>query len=278
MGGSSRIPGPIEGRETARITLSPDTESLQNPHFDPGPRFYPGGDIGILLLHGYTATAVEVSLLAEYLHTQGGYTVLCPLLPGHGTKIDDLHKIKWENWADHAEQSYEQLSSACQFRFVGGTSLGGLLALYLASNHPEINGLLIYSPALIVNNRLAILSHVLKYFVKTIPKFRKKIGESIVDERWQGYTSDSLPAVSQLLRLQRVVRENLSRIAQPILVCQGMRDETINPEGASEIYREVKSKDKLILRMEESTHSLLLDQEWEKIAHETLTFISHFEL
>jgi carboxylesterase len=251
---------------------------LQNPYLDPGPRFYEGGDIGVLLLHGYTATPVEVSLLAEYLHTQAGYTVVCPLLPGHGTKIDDLHKIKWQHWADHVENIYEQLSKKCTFRFVGGTSLGGLLALYLAVFHPEIKGLLIYSPALIVNNRMAILSHELKYFVKTIPKFRKKVGQSIVEERWQGYTSDSLPAISQLLRLQQVVRKNLPRITQPILICQGMRDETINPKGASEIYRQVRSKDKKLHYMEESTHSLLLDQEWEKIAQETVAFISHFEL
>jgi len=246
---------------------------LQNSHLDPGPRYYEGGDIGILLLHGYTATPVEVSQLAEYLNSQAGYTVLCPLLPGHGTSIDDLHPLKWQDWAIHVEQAYKQLSSLCATRFIGGISLGGLLALHLAVNHPEINGMLIFSPALIVNNRLAALSHILKYFMKTIPKFRKRDGESIVEKRWQGYTSDSLPAISQLLRLGRVVRKNLPRITQPILVVQGMRDQTIKPKGAFEVYRRVSSKDKAIHLMEESTHSLLLDLEWEKIAQVTAAFI-----
>ncbi len=49
------------------------------------------GDNGkaVLLLHGYTGSASEMRPLGEYLHKQG-YTVLCPLLPGHGTTVEEL--------------------------------------------------------------------------------------------------------------------------------------------------------------------------------------------
>lgn len=246
---------------------------LQNPQFISELRNLPGGPVGVLLLHGYTATPVEVSLLAEYLNQQG-HTVLCPLLPGHGTTIEDLHTVTWKDWIQHAEQAFRSLQEKCIYVFVGGISLGGLVSLYLGITHPEINGLLIYSPALSIRNRWAFMANILKFIIKEIPKFRQQADKNLVNQRWQGYTSDSLPAVSQLLRLQRLIKKDLPRISQPIIIFQGRNDETILPQGAETIYSRVGSKDRTINWMEESAHSLLLDREWEKIAQATAAFIS----
>jgi carboxylesterase len=246
---------------------------MQNPQFDPGPKFYRGGPDGILLLHGYTATPVEVSLLAEFLN-QRGYTVSCPLLPGHGTRIEDLHRTTWKEWAAHAESALQSLIIDCNRCVVGGISLGGLISLYLAALHPEIKGTMLFSPAVYVGNRFAFMAHGLKYFVKALPKIRKRTDKSIINERWQGYTKDSLPAVSQLLNFQRHVRKKLPDISQPIIIFQGKLDETIRPEGAEEIFRRVNSGDKELIWLEESRHSLLLDFEWEKVAHLTSLFLS----
>ena len=52
------------------------------------------GDNGkaVLLLHGYTGSASEMRPLGEYLHKHG-YTVLCPLLPGHGTTVGTVNSF-----------------------------------------------------------------------------------------------------------------------------------------------------------------------------------------
>jgi hypothetical protein len=58
--------------------------ALQNPHLEGDSFTWESGPLGILLLHGFTATTAEVRPLAKLLH-QDGYTVSGPLLPGFGT-------------------------------------------------------------------------------------------------------------------------------------------------------------------------------------------------
>ena len=63
------------------------TESnLHNPQLDGDPFWFEGGPIGVLLVHGFTATPVEVRRLADRLNAQG-YTVAGPLMAGHGTAL-----------------------------------------------------------------------------------------------------------------------------------------------------------------------------------------------
>ena len=52
-------------------------------------------EIGVVLVHGYTGSPSSMRPWAEYLNQQG-YTVRVPLLPGHGTKPEDLSEIKWQ--------------------------------------------------------------------------------------------------------------------------------------------------------------------------------------
>jgi esterase/lipase len=110
--------------------------------------------------------------------------------------------------------------------------------------------------------------------IKTMPKARKKPYLTIVDERWQGYPEDSLPAISQLLLLQRRVRENLGLIKTPIRIFQGKLDETVDPEGAELIIDNVSSSDKELYIMQESTHCILLDKEWEYVSNISMRFIN----
>jgi carboxylesterase len=196
-------------------------------------------------------------------------------LPGHGTRIEDLHRSRWQDWAETVEAEYGVLKARCHEVFVGGESLGGLLALYLGSCYPEVAGLVLYAPALYAGNRLAILAPLLKYIVKTRAKQRKSAKSRLVDEGWQGYMQDSLPAVSQVLRLQRFVRRRLPLVRQPLLVFQGRLDETIDPHGAEEIIRRAGSTEKQLVWLEASSHCLLLDCEWETAAQATVAFIDH---
>ena len=50
------------------------------PKLDGSSFLLPGGPTGILLLHGFTATTVEMRYLAEELHRRG-YTVSAPCCP-----------------------------------------------------------------------------------------------------------------------------------------------------------------------------------------------------
>ena len=115
---------------------------------------------------------------------------------------------------------------------VGGESTGALLALYLASEHPEIAATLAYAPALKLKlgTRQTTLIRVLAPFVPYIRK--QEMGD---DPFWQGYTVYPLKGARELLRLQRQVHRRLTQISQPVLIVQGRLDATVAP-SAAEIF------------------------------------------
>jgi carboxylesterase len=245
---------------------------IRNPHLPGDPFFLQAGKTGTLLLHGYTASTAEVRPLGEYLH-QHGYTVSAPLLPGHNTTPDDLNRQRWQDWTNAVEQAYQQLKSKCERVFVCGESMGALLALYLASDHPEIAGVVVYAPALRIANHDSTMrqARLLYRFVRQVKKQERE--PSAADARWRGYTVNPVPALVQMSKLQDQVRQRLPRIQQPLLIIQGRLDKSIDLQSGEIILREVGSQQKELHWFENSTHCVILDCEWEQAALRTLEFI-----
>ena len=61
---------------------------------DPSEFVLTAGPIGVLLIHGFPGSPVEMRLIGEYLNERE-MTVLAPLLPGHGTTPEDLYQRKY---------------------------------------------------------------------------------------------------------------------------------------------------------------------------------------
>jgi carboxylesterase len=244
-------------------------EALHNPHLAGDSFFWQGGPVGVLLLHGLTATTAEVRPLAQYLH-QHGYTVAGPLLPGHGTKPEDLNQVKWDNWVETAVATYHHLLTLCDRVFVGGESTGAVIALFLASRYSEIAGVLAYAPAikLAASTKDIFRLYAAAPFIEFVPK------ESLDgSDRWQGYPVNPLRGAVELLRLGREVRRRLGDITQPVLVVQGRHDTTIDPAAGQIILSGVASEVKELVWMANSSHVVAIDQEWEEVAALTMDFM-----
>lgn len=245
----------------------------ENPHLDGSTFFLPGKSaVNVLMLHGFTATTVEVRPLSEYLHSLG-YSVLAPLLPGHGTRPEDLIGIRWEDWYRVAESGYHKLAENGKKTFVAGESMGGLLSLLLAANHAQIAGVILFAPALII--RGIWQAKWIAPFKKTMPK--KYLKHSTEDTEntlpWQGYNVLTLTAVAQLEKLQKAVATSLDRINQPILIFQGRLDNTVDGAGAQKIFERVPAKDKSLVWLEHSGHCIVLDRELKEVKNRVGAFI-----
>jgi carboxylesterase len=77
--------------------------------------------------------------------------------------------------------------------------------------------------------------------------------------------------------LQRQVRRRLPEITQALLVFQGRLDTTLDVRWAEQVIARVKSADKELVWLNQSTHCLILDVEWEAAAEKTLAFIQRVE-
>jgi carboxylesterase len=251
------------------MTMSTSPSTLVNPHLEGAPFFWEAGPVGVLLVHGFTATAAEVRPLAHQLR-QAGYTVAGPLLAGHGTTPQELNQTGWRDWVRSVEVVYERLVARCSQVFLGGESMGAVLALYLASRHPEPVGILLYAPAirLLLRPRDVIRLYLAAPVVAAVPK-----GGIDSAEAWQGYRVNPLRATTQLLRLDRRVRRRLHLVRQPILIVQGRKDATIDPRSGDIVRRGVGSSVCELHWMEHSSHTVILDRELDQVSAVTLEFM-----
>lgn len=247
--------------------------ALVNRHLE-GSTFEWAGrrDVGVLLCHGFTATTAEVRPLARRLYAQG-YTVTAPLLPGHGTTPEDLNRSHWRDWTAALGAAYRDLAAKCERVFIGGESMGAMLALHVASQQPEVAGLMLYAPALWTNARLRDVALVaaLSPFVAHMRKAPRARGP--VDEVWQGYNVRPTRALLEFFRLQWETRRRLPRVTQPVLTIQARLDDVVHPLSGALISAGVSSTDQTVHWMARSTHCVILDEELPQVADLTLAFI-----
>jgi len=255
------------------------TRVFQHPELDGRTFFLPGShdkEIGLLFIHGFTATTVEVRQIANHFHAMG-YTVSAPLLPGHGTTPEDMNTKKVNDWIGAVEHAYVELREKKNRICVFGESMGGLLTLLLASLHPEIEKIFIFSPALKIDGLWQSL-----FAWPFIPYiFKKNTDESML---WQGYNVVPLRAATQLLKLQKKVKTLFPGITTKTLIFQGKNDQTINPSGTIKTYHLLGSPQKSLVWLENSSHCILLDKELPSVlkiceaevqAQEALVFVTN---
>jgi len=104
------------------------------------------GDVGVLVLHGFTGNPGSMRALAAASAT-AGFHVELPQLAGHGTAIEDMIPTRWADWSSDAEKAYQVLSKRASKIVVMGLSMGGALTLWMAAQHPEACGIVCINPA-----------------------------------------------------------------------------------------------------------------------------------
>ena len=229
--------------------------------------------MGLLLIHGFTGSPPEMRLVGDVLH-QRGFTVSGPLLPGHGTTTEDMNAVRWTDWTDHVERALADLEARCEKVFVGGLSMGSVLTLHLAAHHPELPGIITYSPAVWPADRLIYLTPVLKHMIHKKPKSGKSdLTDPEADRHLWSYDENPSFAAHELLKLLRQVRRLLPRVTCPIIVIHSTQDTSIHPDSARLTYEYVGSADKDLVTLHNSGHCITVDSEWETVAETTYEFI-----
>ncbi|HVF24480.1 MAG TPA: alpha/beta fold hydrolase [Anaerolineales bacterium] len=240
---------------------------------DPSPFLLVGGQVGVLLIHGFTASPTQLRLIGNDLH-QRGLTVSAPLLPGHGTTVADLRKQRWQSWVGHVELALADLKSRCNTVFVAGISLGSLLTLYLAAEHADLKGIILYSPLVKMPGGIAIhLVPVLKYLIRELRKAPDFSTDPHALDRLWDYRSVPLFAVDEIIRLRARVQPLLPRITRPTLIIYSTLDRLIARNSAQFTYDHIGTANKTLITLHNSGHDVTLDSEWKEVTEQTWQFI-----
>lgn len=103
--------------------------------------------LGIVLIHGLSDVPAIMSDLAD-AYADRCFTVYSILLPGHGARSSELVNVTANDWLAAAQFAVEKLSEKVDKVYVGGYSLGGLIAFKTALDNKRVAGVFGFSPAL----------------------------------------------------------------------------------------------------------------------------------
>ncbi len=232
---------------------------------------FPGGEVGILLLHGFTGTPYGVRPLGEYL-AECGFSVYAPRLPGHGTSLKDLAVCSYLDWARCVEEGVAHLQETCSRVWIAGHSMGGTLALRLAANEPSVvAGVITINSPVFLKDPLLPLVPVAKYVLRTFPG----VGGDLKDKSQMDvcYGKVSVPAVHELMKLMRETKELLPSVQAPLLIVSSREDHVVPPANAGYIHGHAGSARKELVWLQDSYHMATLDYDRDVVCRRCAEFI-----
>jgi carboxylesterase len=248
------------------MTTTPDGEEII-----PGcePWAAPGGPHGALVLHGFTGNPQSLRGLAEALHA-AGFAVELPLLPGHGTSVDDLIDTRWADWSAAAESAYGGLAATVDRVVVAGLSMGASLTLWLATRHPEIAGIVCVNPAVEVGAEMVDgIRQMLDGGVDRIPAIGGDVADPAARER--AYDATPLRPLLSLADAAAETVDDLAKVGCPVLLMTSPQDHVVDPHN-SDIVAEGVSGPVERVTLERSYHVATLDYDKDLIFERAVEF------
>lgn len=268
VGGSVVVAGSgARGRASTGDSLTGRAGGWHNGAMSPdpqhGPLSLPGtSSVGVLVLHGFTSTTASVAQWARAIHTavddDGAHPgVRVPLLPGHGTRWEDLAGQHWQDWRDAVDAEYWALRREHERVVVCGLSMGGALALHTAARR-DVSGVLLVNPALALVNRMARFSHVLAPAVPSLEGIGSDIKHPAGLE--SAYDRTPLAAVAQLNTLMHHTVRMLPAVTAPAVVFRSDEDHVVSGSSADLLARRSPGE-VLVVPLHESYHVATLDRD-----------------
>ena len=228
--------------------------------------------IGVLLIHGFTGNPLSLEPIVLSF-VKNNFNIELPLLPGHGTKWQDLNRVKYTDWINTLEISLLELSKRVNNIFVFGISMGAVLALYLSSCHAKINGLILVNDAIILNNPKLFFVPIIRFFLAA----SKAIGEDIKKPGLTEKSYDKNPTngLYELLKLKKIVKKNLNKISCPVLSFKSKEDHVVPIKSSLYTLKNISSKNKELIWLNNSYHVATLDYDQDIIINKSIKFIKN---
>ena len=251
------------------MTVNPLATPLSLPA---RPELTGGRSLGVLLLHGFSGSPASMKPWAHSL-AERGYAVEVPLLPGHGTRWEDLNGVSWTDWYAEAEAALDRLRATSDAVVVGALSMGGSVALRLAEERgTDVAGLVLVNP--FVSSTRAELK-ALPLLKRVVPSLKgivndiKKPGQDEV-----GYPRLPLRGLAAVLEMWQSVVPDLPRVTQPLLYFRSAVDHVIDASSSTTVLGAVSSRDVEERILDDSFHVATLDNDAPRIFEESAEFVA----
>ncbi|MFM2183697.1 MAG: hypothetical protein RJB61_1991 [Actinomycetota bacterium] len=187
------------------------------------------GPHGALVVHGFTGHCGSMRIIADAFAAEGWHVEM-PLLPGHGTTVDDMLATRWSDWAGEVERAFRSLAARADRIVVVGLSMGGALTLRVGADHPEVAGLVCINPAAQPqpSEVIDMLQGMVDGGTEVIPGIGSDIADP--DSTETAYDGTPLrPLISMLVDGVAPVSAEYPRMAMPLLLLGSPQDHVVDP-------------------------------------------------
>ena len=225
---------------------------------------------GAIVLHGFTGNPHSMRGLANAF-AAAGFAVEMPLLPGHGTAVEDMQSTRWSDWSGHVEATYQRFAPTVDKVVVAGLSMGGTLTAWLAIQHPEIAGIVTINGALEPLN--AEFRGLLQGMIDSGESVFPGIGSDIADpdSHETAYPETPLAPLLSLADAGDELDALVSTITMPALVMTSPQDHVVVPTAGPYFAARVSGPVEQ-LSLERSYHVATLDYDKELINDASVAF------
>ncbi|WP_428943876.1 alpha/beta hydrolase [Pantoea sp. FN060301] len=183
---------------------------------------------GILLIHGLGDAPGSFTDIAPELARQG-FLVRSVLLPGHGTQPKDLSAISVNDWRRVVSEQAAILQKDAGKIWLGGFSTGANLAIEYTYRHPEVQGMVLFSPAVRANEPLVALTP----FIVPFRQWLKAPRDGYPEQRATRYMRVPTNGFAQFWYSSRAAQAALNRHAydKPVLMVMTEHDSVLDTPG-----------------------------------------------
>jgi carboxylesterase len=233
------------------------------------PESIDGGPNGALCVHGFTGNPSTMRGVAHAL-AAAGFTVELPLLPGHGTAIEDMLDTGWPDWIGEAEAAYQRLAAKVDKVFVVGLSMGGAITCWLAADHPEVAGIaainaVVSEPPGVVELVQALLDEG--------QEVMDAIGSDVADPEVaeSAYAGTPLRPLLTMAAAAGELERRLPQITCPVLILNAPQDHVVPPENSDILAASVSGPVERVT-LERSYHVATIDYDKDIVERRVVDF------
>jgi carboxylesterase len=204
---------------------------------------------------------------------EAGCSVELPLLPGHGTSVDDMVPTRWSDWSSAAEAAYLELAERTDRVFAAGLSMGGSLAIWLAEQHPEIAGIILVNPMVDppASSFRDMLSGMIEEGAVSVPAIGSDIAMS--DGTESAYDATPLEPMLSLFEGVDEIAERLGDLRCPVLLFSSRTDHVVPPESGDLLAARAAGPLERVW-LERSFHVATLDYDALEIQERAVGFVN----
>jgi len=202
----------------------------------------------VLLVHGLLDCPFSVKDLSRQLKANG---ILCRsiLLPGHGTRPEDLLSVTWQQWIQAVRYGIASMRHEVEHLYLAGYSTGAALSVHEALKDSSIAGLILLAPAIRIKVPMNLIT-TFRYLKKWLHINHNEWIDKITEIDYAKYLSITFNAVTQVSALTDAInslRENKS-LTCPVFMAVSADDETISSKEALEFFSDYHhAESKLLL-------------------------------